>query len=386
VENEEKEPKEVVAYKTTSDAATVASCEDIVLREKKRARLVLRAKIVENPNNPEAGVDGRLLYQRKREDDTWEDIESQGLNRVRSGEEVAIPLSSEELLALRNGLNDLQALKDAFGVPTGTTRFVGIRNQTSYSKQAGLQMVPTLLLPTEVEEEGFAQTLGVLLQHDNLAGLASALDTLGPDRMSSIQNQVGLSMLDQLLAEWDQDPDNGSEEHWQKLLDRYPFILEQLFHVPTLIMESKAYVGGKQIDNSGGKLPDFLLESLKTHASMIVEIKTPKTSLLHKNAPYRGNAWRSSPDLDGSIVQALTYRDTFLEQMPYVAEGNKLLRRVLPRCAVIIGSTSDLENDGQRRSFERIRSRPDVDVLTFDEMRARLGTIRKALAWSDQED
>jgi|GEM_PF-566017 len=386
VEDEGVESKDVVVYSTTGEAATAASCQDVVLRQKARARLVLRAKIVENPSNPDAGVDAKLLYQRKREDDTWEDVEAQGLNRVRSGEEVAIPLSSEELLALRNGLNDLQALKDSFGVPRGKTKFVGFRNQPTYSAAEGVHMVPTLLLPSDTETDDFGQVLGLLLQHNDLAGLAAALESLGPEQITLIQGQVGLSMLDRLLAEWDADPENSSEGHWQDLLDRYPFVLEQLFHVPTLIMQSKAFVGGKQIDNSGGKFPDFVLENVKTHASLIVEIKTPATDLIHKTGPYRGNAWRSSADLDGSIVQTLTYRDTLMEQMSTVAEDSSMIRRVLPKCAIIIGNTSQLETDDHRRSFERIRARPDVDVLTFDEVRAKLGAIREALVWSDRED
>ena len=46
---------------------------------------------------------------------------------------------------------------------------------------------------------------------------------------------------------------------------------------------------------------------------------------------------------------------------------------------MIIGHTDELSDGDRRRSFELARHRPDVIVLTFDELRLRLGAIRDAL-------
>lgn len=369
----------LVEYDVSPVVESAAQVEDVVLRETKTVRLVLRTKIVQNSTAPDAGVDGKLLYQRKTAASKWSDVDPIKLSSVKSGEAVAINLSSVEMFLLRNGLNDLQSIKDSFGVPTADVRFIGIRESTWAERMLGKAPEKTLLIPAEGSMDSLAEALGLLFRSKDLGALVEAIAGLPSEAITSVRLQVGLSDLDKLLEEWNGDPDNSSEEHWQQLFSRYPFVLEQIFHAPTILMQSKAYVGGKTLGNSGGKFPDFVLKTVKTNASAIVEIKTPTSRLLH-GTEYRGDVWRASEDLSGSIVQALTYRDYLVESLPQVAEDNELLRRVLPRCVVIVGSTVELDTKAKACSFERIRARRDVEVLTFDEVHDRLVGLREIMA------
>ena len=345
----------------------------------------MRAKLIENAKEPAAGVSFKLLHQRKRKADSWEDVDAKKLNTLKADEGVAIALSSEEAFDLAQRLCDLQAIKDRFGVPYGNTYFIGVRHPPEWGTMFGGKKGPSLIVPTDGTGTDVAEALKLLFSRDDLGDLAAVLGSLSPQKVSDIRAGIGLSVLDQLLAEWDEAPDNPSEEHWQSLFAKYPFALEQIFHVPTVLLKSKAYVGGKTFDNKGGKLPDFLLETKETHASVAVEIKTPKTLLLHPTA-YRSNAFRAGEHLSGSVVQVLTYRDTLMEQMSNIAEDSDLMRRVLPKCAVIIGHSNELDSKDKSRCFDRIRARGDVTVLTFDEVYDRLVGLKTIMASLSSEE
>ncbi|MFN2576412.1 MAG: hypothetical protein ABR607_01845 [Pyrinomonadaceae bacterium] len=55
------------------------------------------------------------------------------------------------------------------------------------------------------------------------------------------------------------------------------FVLEQVFSWPCSIVKDKAYVGGKNVTNTGGKIVDFLLKNRLTQNAALIEIKTPTT-------------------------------------------------------------------------------------------------------------
>ena len=83
--------------------------------------------------------------------------------------------------------------------------------------------------------------------------------------------------LRKLLMVWKANENNSEEEFWQKTMAENTLIISQLFSFPVLILESKAYVGGKSIANTGGKLLDFLLVDKLGNNAALVEIKTPMT-------------------------------------------------------------------------------------------------------------
>ena len=76
------------------------------------------------------------------------------------------------------------------------------------------------------------------------------------------------------------------------------YVLEQVFSWPVTIVNEKAYVGGKAVDNKGGGLVDFLVKNQLTNNVALIEIKTPGTELLSKNE-YRNGVYNLSEELTG---------------------------------------------------------------------------------------
>lgn len=359
-----------------SNAASAATCDEIVLRSSERVRLVLRAKIVHSDKEPDAGVHATLLYQRKTKDTPWEDVPTEGLSKLKAGENVAIELKAGEVLRLRTWLNDLQSLKNAFGVPSGETYFIGVKRELDWQT---LEERPLLMLPNAMSSSDFTGAVAALFERSDIDAVLTTALNLPPDRLARLGGQLGASALELALEEWDALPNDAGEEQWQDLLTRHSFALQQVFHVPTLLIGQKAYVGGKDVTNAGGSVADFLLASEATGLSMIVEIKTQKTPIVDHKAPYRNRVWNASRELSGSILQVLTYRASLHEELRHIGHKSQL-QGALPKCAVIIGDSSSLDDDDKKRSFELARARADVTVLTFDELRKRLESIKSALS------
>jgi hypothetical protein len=82
-------------------------------------------------------------------------------------------------------------------------------------------------------------------------------------------------VLQRVLEIWEANQDNSSEEFWQSMFDQYPFIVSQVLAYPIVVVEDKAYVGGKTIADAGGHIVDFLLAHQLTRNVALLELKTP---------------------------------------------------------------------------------------------------------------
>jgi hypothetical protein len=174
------------------------------------------------------------------------------------------------------------------------------------------------------------------------------------------------------LALWDKNQSNDDEEFWEQALAERTFLLSQLFAYPVVVIRKKAYVGGKEVTNKGGNIVDFLGRTESTHSAILIEIKTPETLLL--SSEYRDRAYPFSRHVAGAITQVLRYRQSFMRDFYSVTRNlEKPLSAVEPRCLVIAGHTSQLDNDDKRESFDVQRERlQGVTVITYDEMFVRL--------------
>ncbi|MBF8191457.1 DUF4263 domain-containing protein [Nonomuraea sp. K274] len=107
----------------------------------------------------------------------------------------------------------------------------------------------------------------------------------------------GLETLKTASEIWDSEHDNSSEEFWQTTLTQNPVLLYQAFNIPVILHQGKAYLGGKKIDNHGGKYADFILKNSVLGTMALVEIKTPKAKLL--GSQYRSDVLGPSFELSG---------------------------------------------------------------------------------------
>jgi hypothetical protein len=160
-------------------------------------------------------------------------------------------------------------------------------------------------------------------------------------------------------------------------------VFSQLTGSPVVLLQERAYVGGKGISNTGGGVVDYLLANALTNNVSLVEIKTPDTALC--DARYRSSgAYTLGRDLVGGVVQVLGYRDTFLNEIRNLRKTPEMFQAYNPRCYLVVGRIASLPDEDAKRSFELFRTaHAAVQILTFDEVRERLQGIRDVLTASD---
>lgn len=186
--------------------------------------------------------------------------------------------------------------------------------------------------------------------------------------------------LRDMLRIWHGNQNNDDEELWQRTFADHPLILSQAFAVPIVILKSKAYVGGKGIENSQGKVTDFLVANRVSGNAALIEIKTPKTRLV--GASYRAGVYSVSSELSGAVVQVSAQRDSFLKDYHQLSHNSDIqFSAFSPHGLVIAGNLQEGLTDANRRqSFELFRQGlHDVQIVTFDELFGKIENLLHSL-------
>lgn len=336
---------------TTSVSYDVVETEPIVLRETDQRRLVFLATLVDRPDP----LRGLFVWQRKKAKDKWEDVRTESFTKMKSGESWVLELHSEEVATLLDGLLARKALFDRHGIHWGTWSFI--------DKASLPDLVQTLIDSPRGE-------------------LAEVLGDMRAEQVIALGRRVDLSQLDALLSEWLDNADRPEEGYWQALLARNAWVFSQLTGAPVVLLQEKAYVGGKGIENTGGGEIDFLVRNALTDNVAFIEIKTPRTPIT-AGAYRTSGAFAVDKEITGGIVQVLGYRDRF-EKLFNDLRANSAtevpFQAYRGRCVLIAGTANGLGEE-EKRSSELFRnSLSDVQVWTFDEVAQRLQGIREALA------
>jgi hypothetical protein len=217
------------------------------------------------------------------------------------------------------------------------------------------------------------------LQNDDIQGAAWAMNNLTSYHSmlifkvfleSTLWSGYMINNLKNILKIWQQNKENSAEKFWQDLFEVNSIVLSQVFSYPIILLQNSAYTGGKKIDNKGGSLVDFLLTNNLSQNTALVEIKTPKTTLL--GAPYRNGIYNVSTEINGAILQISNYKDTFIKDYHrlYSESDEKNFYAFNPQCMVIAGTLeTEITNPTQRKSFELFRNGlKDVQLITYDEL------------------
>jgi len=288
-------------------------------------------------------------------------------------------LHAAEVLAFFQELADLYRLYAKEGIPLGSTELIRADSVMGSLMQLPRQELRSYLSANQVVgQKVLARLLSWASEIQNPTELVGRLVTLGDTALRTLNTAVGLGTLKQALALWDDNADNSNEEFWQKALTEHSFVLEQVFSWPTTIVKGKAYVGGKTVLNTGGNVVDFLVKNRLTDNAALVEIKTPATKLLSRR--YRNSVYNVSEDLGGSVLQVLSYRFSLQGDFNSLKHGVSL-EAFEPRCVVIIGATTELQNDeDKRRTLELFRRHSiGVSIITFDELFEKTRWLVKVL-------
>lgn len=348
--------------RTRSTSPRTTKIEPLVLREGAISRLVFHPVLVQNPKNPEAGIDGYFLYQRRAAQGPWIDDRSIPLSSLKGGEGYTLRLKAAELLRLYERLKAAYEFREKHGTPQGEKTWV----ETSLSglSDLGYSAVAEFFnSDSDIAHSFVAKVVKWLATSPQaVQAVERMMDT---EPLPDLNARLGLSSLKATLATWKNNQDKNDEGLWQRLLEERVYVLGQALSFPLVIIRNKPYLGGKGIDNSGGKYSDFLAANALTRSAVIVEIKTPLTPLLRPDE-YRDDVYPFSAELSGAIAQVLEQRRTFLNN-PQLHEQ---ISSAGVCCVVIAGSIGRQLNDKtMKENFEMQRqSLHGITVLSYDEL------------------
>jgi hypothetical protein len=300
-------------------------------------------------------------------------VPSVSLSTLKEGNEFKLSLHAKELRTLLEGLVPLYRLHRTQGVPKGSKTFVQVDPSLApFISQASGDLASLLKSNGEEATRALLALVNWLATAPGRRQAAERLASMAPEQMPELSALLGLAAVKSALNYWKENTNEDSEEFWQTTLSDRAYVLSQLFAYPVVVIGTKAYVGGKLIDRSGGKETDFLLAAESTDAVILVEIKTPRTKLL--GSEYRGGVFPPSRELSSAIAQVLRYRQIFTRSFDSLgAENPRRLTLGEPRCIVVAGQSSELSTQTMRENFELQRERVrGVTVLTFDELFLRI--------------
>lgn len=326
--------------KTTSTSKQSATGEDIILRQTTTTRFIFRPEIVDNPNNKEASVRGNFIFQKKKPSGDWLDYRDFDLARLKDNEWIKLELKSGELLKLVKELEKYYQVYETHGVVSGETDFIVTPRNAK-----------NIILKFLENPKNFQK-----------------LEELKIEDLQKLSQISSINTLKSVLQIWNEHKTNPNEEFWQTFLTKNAWLIPQLFAQPVVLFRDKGYVGGKSIDNTGGKLVDFAFQNCLTQSLLIVEIKTPVTKIL--GSKYRESAYCCSSELSGAISQVLNYKDEIQKEFYSLARKSARPFEVFnPKCMVIAGTINDQWDSEQVKSFELIRNdSKSIEVITFDEL------------------
>lgn len=371
-----------IHVKSTSRAT--ADCSVLILRETGTTRLIFRPQIVENPNNPKAAVHGMFLFQKKGVKDSWIDAETAPLSTLKAGDGYKLDIKSAELLQLFDGLQALYELHASSGVPRGQGQFIRVNSSLAQLAQLGhRELVQILAAEKAVGPQLLSKLLKWATDSNNPAALVDRLVGLGEEGLRKLNIAIGLRTLRAALELWEKNADNQSEDFWQSSLTQHSFVLEYVFSWPVTVVKEKAYVGGKSVLNSNGRIVDFLVKNRVTRNAALIEIKTPASPLLGK--AYRGTYLPSEP-LSGAVQQVLDYKHTLLRDYNALRQSDESDHEAFePKCIALLGNTKELKQGDKLRAFELYRAGlAGVQVITFDELFERTRGMLNLLERPDE--
>ena len=208
-----------------------------------------------------------------------------------------------------------------------------------------------------------------------------ALVSAAPTTISVTQNyletkdKINIAYLEDVIKKFETllKATNENEKQWQDFFANHGWILANLFPFQVILFDKEAYVGGKTIHNSEGRLVDFLFQNGFKDNYALLEIKTHNTELLKSKAYRLPNAFSLHESFSGAISQCLDQKNTFLTNL------GKEYSVLDPRVILLIGLKSKLSK-AQSACFELCRSNlKNIEIVTFDELLDKVKGLRKIL-------
>lgn len=227
-----------------------------------------------------------------------------------------------------------------------------------------------------VTDQNLGRVLPVIANIENKEQVLESLGKLTDGDLGNLNNLISLVKIRNILKIWDDNNENYDEEFWQNVFNENSWVLSQVFSASYIKIGNKFYCGGKEDNNSGGIIGDFLYQNELTGNIAFIEIKTPDENILVGN-PYRGRnndgentIYSIKEELSGAINQVLNQRKSYLKQ--FREENGRYLDN--SKCVVIAGIIPG--DDLEKKSFDLFRnSQREVEIITYDELFKRINCI-----------
>ncbi len=360
-----------------STSATTASVTPIIISQSNTdvTRILFQPILVDNKKDPANCLSGTLIYEKRRKSNDYP-TEKISPCKIKAGEIMELKLDTESIMNLFQAISLLYEIYFQDGIPYGSASYKRIDS----SFRAFLDIIQNdpsaaRMIGNKDNFELVKELLQLITRVESRESLKNALQNLQRENIEQISQTVTIERLNRAISLIEDNISNAQEEYWQSaVFKENQWILSQLFSSPCTIFQDKAYVGGKCIDNSNGNVCDFLYQNEITNNVVLIEIKTPKTPIIHDS--YR-HTFSFSYDMSGAVNQVINYRDSLMkEYSSLVTSGSKDFVAFSPRCVVIIGTLSSL-TPAQIAAFENYRhSLNNIEIVTFDEILHRLKDLR----------
>ena len=364
-----------------STSASSAIASPIVLSQSDTdvTRVVFHPTIVNNINDINKSVCGKLVYERRSKGDHYP-TDKITPKCIKTGEMMELTLDTTAIFNLHQCISSLYDIYSKNGIPYGIATYQRvdgcfddflriIQNNPSAARMIGnpdnFELVKLLLQ--------------LITRTESLEALASALQNLRSDSIAQLSEFVSIERLSRVISLIDDNLDNSDEEFWQStVFKENQWVLSQLFASPCTIFQDKAYVGGKQINNKNGNICDFIYQNKISGNIVLIEIKTPKSQLIHR--PYR-DTFSLTPELSGAINQVIHYRDLLVKNYnTFTQKTDRSFSAFNPKCVVIIGKISDLTTE-QIATLDNYRhSLNNIEIVAYDEILLRLKELRNVFS------
>lgn len=357
----------------TSDRT--ANVTETILRDKKNSKVIFRPTIIVNSKNLNESVKGKIIYAKDEVNKTDDTFLSP--SKLRKGDWYEIELHSDEVMKLFNSLRLLYEIKELdevtyIRVDTSRDDFLDFFNSNPNVFKEVLVEEKTLEFIVESEE--------IIIALSNRADFIDKLIELDEVEIGNLITGVQLKSIEALGIMISNNLGNNNEEFWQReVFSKYSWILSQLVSKPLMMHEDKAYLGGKTIGDSSGKVIDYVYKNKLTDSIVLIEIKTPMSKLIMKSE-YRADVYAVHKELSGAISQCLVYKDVLQKEYYSLVRNSKNTFEVFnPKILLIIGKLEELSSK-QMRSFELYRRElKDIEIITFDEILERLRGLCRSL-------
>ncbi len=356
---------EEIMVRSTSNSTSDVS--PIILKCTEQLKFSFNPVLVDNPNNPEHSVSGKLVLEKKRKKDDTYPSEKTSRRSIKVGDFLELQMKTSETFNLYQGLKLLYELKSNIGETAyGTGTYTKIDASFIAFKELIENDPSTSRLLSNPENYELVKILLQLITNsESHQSLREGLQSLNPDNINNLSTAINTERLKRSALEISDNLNNSSEEFWQTLFSQNQWILSQIFSLPYTIFGEKSYVGGKGINNKGGNICDFIYQNELTQNVTINEIKTPTENLIGE--PYR-NTYTLSSELSGTVNQVLNYKDSLIKKYSELTSCSEHFEVFDPKCIVIIGCIQELSIK-QIGTLERYRNAlSNVLIITFDEL------------------